>query len=189
MRAVVMIDMQNDFITGPLGTPEAEKALANVVAGLTDFADKNTMLFYTMDTHTQEERYRDSLEGRNLPVFHCDPRTKGWNLPDALVREVSGSYDQWAGIQSARKAGFGSTDLAPMIEYEASWMHEEVDEIIIFGICTDICVLANAVPLRAEFPNTPIKIIANWCAGTTVEAHECALKAMKGLNMELVWKE
>ena len=189
MRAVVMIDMQNDFITGPLGTPEAEKALANVVAGLADFADKNTVLFYTMDTHLQEERYRDSLEGRNLPVFHCDPHTNGWNLPDALDREISGSYSQWAGVHSIRKAGFGSTDLALLIKYKAFGMNEEVDEIIIFGICTDICVLANAVPLRAEFLNTPIKIIVNWCAGTSVEAHECALKAMKGLNMELVWKE
>ena len=184
MRAVVMIDMQNDFITGPLGTPEAEKVLANVVAGLADFADKDTMLFYTMDTHVDEAEYRDSLEGRNLPVFHCDPDTNGWSLPDALWREISGSYDLWAGVYPMLKEQFGSLNLASTI-----WTKADVDEIIIFGICTDICVLANAVPLRTRFRNTPIKIIANWCAGTSVEAHECALKAMKGLNMELVWKE
>ena len=180
MRVLVMIDMQNDFITGPLGSKEAQEVLARVVKGIGEYADKNHILLYTMDTHFTD--YEKTLEGQRLPVPHCIPKTEGWKMPTELIAAINDTDFNWFDVRMVRKASFGSTWLPSEVDFLCQ--NEELEEIIIFGLCTDICVFANAVVLRTYFKDTPITVLADWCAGTTQENHELAIKAMKMLNID-----
>lgn len=165
MRDILLvIDMQNDFIDGALGTPEAVAIVGNVVQKVRDFA--GTVVF-TRDTH--EENYMDTQEGKNLPVPHCVRGTHGWEICDELLPYVQGDVID--------KVTFGSSELGELLkEMDEA---DPVRSITLVGLCTDICVISNAMISKAFLPEVPVTVDAACCAGVTPESHQNALAAMK----------
>lgn len=161
---LLVIDMQNDFIDGALGTPEAAAIVEDVVRKVREFP--GTVRF-TRDTH--EETYLDTQEGRNLPVPHCIRGTHGWEICDALLPYVKGDVMD--------KGTFGSSELGGLLK-----IMDETDPIrsvTLIGLCTDICVISNAMIVKAFLPEVPVTVDAACCAGVTPESHRNALAAMK----------
>ena len=173
-KAVVVVDMQNDFIDGALGTNEAQVMLPRLVAKVRGLAQNaaNVDLFFTMDTHGDD--YLATQEGRNLPVVHCIKGTKGHELAPALQE-----YAKQARAV-VEKGAFGSPKLAEMLA--------GYDEIELMGLCTDICVIANAMLLKSFYPETKIAVDAACSAGVTPESHANALAAMKMCQIEIKGK-
>ncbi len=162
-KVLVVVDMQNDFIDGALGTKEAQAMLPRLVKKLE--AEKDAVLFFTQDTHLNN--YLETQEGRNLPVPHCIKGQKGWEIAGALQSFVKKA------AAVVEKPSFGSLELPALI---AAY---HPDAIELAGLCTDICVISNALLLKAHFPEIPITVDASCCAGVTPESHENALQAMK----------
>ena len=162
-KLLVVIDMQNDFITGPLGTPEAQAIVKKVKARISQATKNDETVAYTRDTHNAN--YLNTQEGKNLPVPHCIKGSKGWEISEKLDTASDKIID---------KPTFGSFELAEYISTLA-----DVDEIELIGLCTDICVISNAMILKARFTETPIKVDSSCCAGVTPESHANALSAMK----------
>ncbi|HIR64899.1 MAG TPA: cysteine hydrolase [Candidatus Faecousia faecigallinarum] len=170
MKLLVVVDMQNDFIGGPLGTPEAASIVAKVRKKLTECRAAGYTVVFTRDTHTQD--YLNTQEGRLLPVVHCVKGTPGWEITGALPVEDSLVLD---------KPAFGSIALA---QYAASL--PGLERILLVGLCTDICVISNAMILKAALPEVEIAVDAACCAGTTPESHQNALAAMKMCQIQVV---
>lgn len=161
-RLLVVVDMQNDFVTGPLGTPRAQKILP-AVRRCVERADD---VIYTADTH--EADYLDTREGKFLPVPHCIRGTEGWKI----VPEV-----YLSGKPILEKPTFGSLRLPEYIRQNG------YDEVDFCGVCTDICVVSNALLVKAAFPEAEIGVYARACAGTTPAAHSAALKTMRSCQI------
>lgn len=161
---LIVVDMQNDFIDGALGTKEAVAIVPAVEKKIREF--DGTVLF-TRDTH--ETWYLETQEGRNLPVPHCIRDTEGWQIRKEL--------DVLRKTEPIDKETFGSVDLAG--ELTAMNEEEEIESITLVGLCTDICVISNALLIKASLPEVPIYVDASCCAGVTPESHENALKAME----------
>ncbi len=171
-KILAVIDMQNDFIDGALGTAEAAGIVEKVVDKIRSYpAD---CIYATRDTH--EEDYMETSEGRHLPVKHCIKGTKGWEIRP----EVAKAMPQAAIID---KPTFGSKELARRLFEESQ--KEEI-EIELAGLCTDICVVTNALLLKTELPEVKISVDASCCAGVTPESHEAALVTMKMCQIEVV---
>ena len=171
MDILIIVDMQNDFIDGALGTKEAKAIVPDVVKKIKDFDGE---IIYTRDTH--EENYLDTQEGRNLPVAHCIRGTKGWEICpqlEALRSENDIVID---------KPTFGSRTLAE--ELEAIAAKEEI-EVTLVGLCTDICVVSNALLIKAYLPEIQVKVIASCCAGVTPASHEAALTTMQMCQIKI----
>ena len=166
-KILVVVDMQNDFIDGALGTKEAQGIVKNVVEKIRSY--KGCKVFATSDTHGSD--YMETLEGKHLPVPHCIKGTKGWEIraevADALLEVEAEVMD---------KESFGSNALAERL-YEV--VGEEESEIELVGLCTDICVISNGLLIKAKLPETPVKVDPACCAGVTKESHEAALLTMK----------
>lgn len=160
-KVIVVVDMQDDFIDGALGTKEAQAMLPRLVEKL---EREDALLVFTQDTHGAG--YLESQEGANLPVPHCIKPEKGWEIAPSLKPFV----EKAAVVE---KPTFGSLELPKVIA------RLEPDAIELVGLCTDICVIANAMILKAAFPEVPISVDASCCAGVTPESHENALQAMK----------
>lgn len=161
---LLVIDMQNDFIDGALGTPEACEILPRVRQKIAAFDGK---VFYTRDTH--EEDYLQTKEGKNLPVPHCIRGTEGWQIASALADLPSnGTVD---------KPTFGSLGLLDILKGEDR--REKIASITLIGVCTDICVISNAMLCKAAFTEAEIIVDAACCAGVTEASHYTALDAMK----------
>ena len=170
-KILVVVDMQNDFIDGALGTPEALAIVDNVKAKIKEY-DKQD-IFVTMDTHAPD--YLNTQEGKNLPVEHCIKGTEGW-----LVRsDVAGLLN---GANVYEKPTFGSVRLARDLAAIAA---EQETEIEIIGLCTDICVVSNALLLKAVMPEVPISVDPACCAGVTPGSHEAALKTMQMCQIKI----
>lgn len=172
MKILVAIDLQNDFTTGALGNAECSDAAENAVAEIERFKSENGengRIYATLDTHY--ENYISSREGQALPVVHCIKDTWGHAI-DPRVKAALG--DDFTAVE---KTTFGSKDLPRVIANDIKT--EEIEEIELIGVCTDICVISNAMILRAFFPETPISIKASCCGGVTPESHSNALEAMK----------
>ncbi len=161
---LIVVDMQNDFIDGALGTGEAAAIVPRVKKKIEDF--RGTVLF-TRDTH--ESWYLETQEGKNLPVPHCIRGTEGWQIRKEL--------DALRKTEPIDKETFGSSDLAE--ELAAMNEEEEIGGITLIGLCTDICVISNAMVIKAFLPEVPITVDASCCAGVTPQSHENALKAME----------
>ena len=173
MRDVlIVVDMQKDFIDGALGTAEAVAIVPNVAKKVRDF--KGDVIF-TRDTHF--ENYMETQEGKNLPVLHCIKGTWGWEICDELK-------DLSENTEICDKPTFGSTDLMESIK-ELSF-EEDIKSITLMGLCTDICVISNALLIKAYLPELKIVVNSACCAGTTPENHENALKAMKQCQIEII---
>ena len=170
---LVVVDMQNDFINGSLGTPEAEDIVGKVADLISGYDRDN--VYVTRDTH--QEDYLQTQEGRKLPVEHCIEGSYGWQIhPDIAV--MLGS------AEIVDKPTFGSTDLANMITDRVTGGGPAV--ITLAGLCTDICVVSNALLLKAFLPETPIRVVRDCCAGVTPEAHEAALATMASCQIEII---
>ena len=163
-KLLIVVDMQTDFVTGALGTKEAQAIVPMVAEKIQKAKEEGTDVIFTLDTH--EENYLDTQEGKQLPVPHCIKNTEGWILVPEL-RPLAG------GCMSVEKPTFGSTRLAHIVGRAG------YDEIELIGLCTDICVISNAMILKASVPETPISVDASCCAGVTPESHANALAAMK----------
>jgi len=164
VNILVVVDMQNDFIDGVLGTKEAVAILPKVEEKIKNF---NGEVFFTRDTHF--ENYMETQEGRKLPVPHCIKGTNGWEIADVLKK--------YCKTEPIDKITFGSMELPKLLmDIEAN---KKIDSITLIGLCTDICVISNAMVIKAFLPEVEIKIDASCCAGVTPESHNIALEAMK----------
>lgn len=170
-KVLIVVDMQKDFVDGSLGTKEAVGIVDAVVAKVKAFEGE---VIFTRDTHY--DNYMDSQEGKNLPVIHCVKDTEGWEIiPELkLLAEESGSkcYD---------KLTFGSTFLAEDLKkaYEAG----EIASVELVGLCTDICVVSNALLIKAFMPELQVSVDSACCAGVTPEKHEAALETMRSCQI------
>lgn len=185
MKVIVVVDMQNDFITGSLGSPEAVEAKDKIIRYLREQDYDNTKVIFTMDTHHKD--YLESYEGKKLPIPHCIVDTEGWKINKELYDSVP--FDS---KETQFKQTFGSLDLTETVmdtilnAYLKSNTENFLDEIEIIGVCTDICVISNALILRAYYPNTKIKVISELCAGTSKEAHNAALTVMNSCQIDII---
>lgn len=169
MKILVVTDMQNDFITGSLGTAEAQAILPRVRQKISDARAAGDKLIFTRDTHNED--YLSTREGKRLPVTHCIKGTDGWQIADGLADDDDTIIDKYS---------FGSTDIASAI----SALNPESVEF--FGVCTDICVLSNVMVLKAQMPELDIYVDASCCAGATPQGHANALAAMKVCQIDVV---
>ena len=170
-KILIVVDMQNDFIDGSLGTKEAQEIVAPVAEKIRNFEGD---IYGTLDTH--EEDYLSTQEGKNLPVPHCIRGTEGWQIRKEL--------DALRKTEPIDKETFGSTDLVG----ELVTLNEDqgIGSITLVGLCTDICVISNALLIKASLPEVPICVDATCCAGVTPESHENALKAMEACQIRII---
>ena len=168
---LVVVDMQNDFIDGALGTKEAIAIVQKLEERNRNY--KGTVLF---TRYTHESWFLDTQEGKKLPVPHCIRNTEGWQIRNEL--------DSLRKTEPIDKETFGSTDLAA--ELVAMNIDDEIGSITFVGLCTDICVISNALLVKAALPEVPIIVDAACCAGVTPESHENALNAMKMCQIDIV---
>lgn len=180
-KILVVVDMQNDFIDGPLGTPEARAIVDNVCAKIRE--GEWDRIFFTHDTH--DENYLETQEGKKLPVKHCIQNTYGWRLnPNVEAASDDKDYDN---VEFVDKITFGSVGLACKID-PLVWddnITESDIELTLIGVCTDICVISNALLLKAHYPEMKIVVDAACCAGTTPEKHRMALVTMDSCQIEI----
>ena len=177
MDILVVVDMQKDFVDRALGTPEAAAIVPAVADKIRSYAEKGDPIIVTRDTHGGD--YMQTQEGRNLPVIHCVRDTEGWSLDDA----VAAALPEYAVLVD--KPTFGSVKLPELIgEYVTVNGAENVHTEII-GLCTDICVVSNALLLKAFYPEMPISLDAKCCAGVTPEKHAAALETMASCQIRI----
>jgi nicotinamidase-related amidase len=171
MKVLLVIDMQNDFIDGALGTKEAVAIVPNVIKKIKEF---DGVVYATRDTH--EENYLDTQEGKNLPVKHCVRGSEGWQIQKDIQALLK--------TEPIDKPTFGSVKLGELLVKENE--KEKIESITLVGLCTDICVISNAMVAKANFPEVPIYVDAACCAGVTPESHERALAAMGPCQIHVV---
>lgn len=165
-KILIVVDMQKDFVDGALGTAEAVAIVDNVVKKIENFDGD---IIATYDTHS--DNYAETQEGKNLPVPHCIKGSDGWELDS----KVQAALDK-KGFTAIKKPTFGSVDLP---EYIRKNYNADEIEIELIGLCTDICVVSNALLMKANFLETKVSVDASCCAGVTVDSHNAALLTMK----------
>ena len=177
MRYLVVVDMQNDFIDGALGTPEAQAIVPKVVKKIEEFDGE---VLWTQDSHY--DNYLETQEGRLLPVKHCIVASDGWKLNSlvAAALQRKGAVDDQ--LHAFAKQTFGSLGLAGRLYPDAAF-GDGIEEVVLVGLCTDICVISNALLLKAFLPEVKITVDASCCAGVTPERHKNALEAMKACQI------
>jgi len=175
---LVVVDMQNDFITGVLGSAAAQAIVPKVVEKINDYQQKGCMIIATMDTHTDNE-YKLSEEGQRLPMHCCVSQEdiSGWKIHPDVAKALEKRDAFTAHI---RKNVYGSTDLAKQL---GMWQPNHIEFV---GLCTDVCVVSNALLARSFLPNATIVVDASCCAGVTPETHKAALQVMKCCGIQIV---
>ncbi len=171
MKILVVVDMQNDFIDGALGTREAEKIVCRVAQKIRAAREHNEQIIFTQDTHTPD--YLNTQEGTLLPVVHCVKGTDGFDLCPPIAELVDDSI-------IFEKSTFGSVALAKYL------CKLKPDEVELVGVCTDICVISNALMIKSFLSETKIVVDSNCCAGVTPQSHENALNAMKMCQISVI---
>lgn len=182
MKILIVVDMQNDFISGSLGTKEAETIVPNVIDKINK--SKGQLILFTKDTHKAD--YLNTKEGKMLPIEHCIENTEGWYINEDILKAwlnnkntiVVSNLDN----NTFTKNTFGSTHLAQYIKN----IEKGIESVEIIGLCTDICVLSNAIIIKAYIPEVEIIVDASCCAGVNPESHNNALKAMKMCHINVV---
>jgi len=167
---LIVVDMQNDFIDGALGTAEAQTIVPMVIHKIKNF---NGKVLFTRDTHGDD--YMQTQEGQNLPVPHCIKGTHGWQIHPAL--------ESLRTEKAIDKVTFGSSELASILT--AMNQEESIESVTFIGLCTDICVISNAMLVKAFLPEVPLIVDASCCAGVTPESHKIALEAMKACQIRI----
>jgi nicotinamidase-related amidase len=168
MKYLIVVDMQNDFIDGALGTAEAVSIVPYVKSVIENFDGK---VIFTRDTHF--ENYMETQEGKNLPVPHCIKGTDGW--------QIRAELDALRKTEAIDKVTFGSKDLVQILKNEG-----DIESITFVGLCTDICVISNVMIVKAFYPEIPLIVDAKACAGVTPESHKNALNAMKMCQVKVI---
>lgn len=163
---LVVVDIQKDFVDGALGTAEAVAMVENAARKIREFEGD---IFVTYDTHF--ENYMESAEGAKLPVPHCIKGTEGWELNETVAQALADKK-----YTAVEKITFGSVELPKLVKEAAG---DEDFDITLIGLCTDICVVSNALILKANFPEKEVYVDASCCAGVTVDTHKAALATMK----------
>ena len=163
-KTLIVVDMQKDFIDGALGTKEAVAIVENVKKKIAEYQANGDEIIFTRDTH--QEDYLTTNEGKHLPVEHCIEGTAGWQIYEGL--EVPGAI-------YINKPNFGYT----------GWADFQLEDVEMVGLCTDICVVSNALILKATFPEINVSVDASCCAGVTPESHEAALTTMRMCQVEV----
>ena len=174
-KILVAVDLQNDFIDGALGTKEAEAIVPAAAARIREWREDGAEIFATLDTH--EENYAETQEGKRLPVAHCIRGTEGWQL-NPVIREALGD------CILVEKPTFGSIRLPELIREKIGDGKGAIIELI--GLCTDICVVSNALLLKAAFPEATIRVSSGCCAGVTPEKHKAALETMASCQIDIL---
>ena len=182
MKVLIVVDMQKDFIEGALGTPEAVGMVPKVVNRIAN--SKGELILFTRDTHAED--YLNTSEGRKLPAPHCIEGTEGWQINDAIWnawREnkdtiIEASLDE----NTFNKPVFGSLELVNFLKSKEN----EITEIEILGVCTDICVISNTIMIKNTMPETKISVNANCCAGVTPKSHEEAINTMQMCQIDVI---
>ena len=172
-KLLVVVDMQNDFVDGALGSAEAEAIVPAVAEKISGFDGD---IFVTYDTHY--ENYLDTAEGRKLPVPHCIKGTEGWKLNESVMNALKGKK-----YVSLEKNAFGSFELPQLIDKAVCGEEFSVEVI---GLCTDICVVSNALIIKAYFPEAPLQVDSSCCAGVTPERHSAALETMRSCQIDVI---
>ena len=170
---LVVVDIQNDFVDGALGTNEAQGIIENCVSKIENFDGE---IFVTYDTHTED--YLSTSEGKKLPVVHCVKDTYGWQLNEKIASALEGKA-----YTAVEKPTFGSTKLPQLIADRAG---DEDFDITLIGLCTDICVVSNALILKANFSEKEIYVDSNCCAGVSVATHNSALDTMRTCQINVM---
>ena len=170
MKALICVDMQNDFIDGALGTKEAEAIVPFVKEKLRKARQEDTEVIFTRDTHFED--YLTTQEGKKLPVEHCIKNTEGWEISRELEVLDSVIFD---------KITFGSVELPEYLK-----KIKDLEAVELIGLCTDICVISNAMLIKVVFPEITVRVDSSCCAGVTPESHENALNAMKMCQIEVI---
>ena len=168
MKYLIVVDMQNDFIDGALGTKEAVAIVPYVKSVIENFDGK---VIFTRDTHFED--YMETQEGNNLPVPHCIKGTHGW--------QIRAELDALRKTEAIDKVTFGSKDLVDVLKNE-----DNIESIEFIGLCTDICVISNAMLVKAFYPEIPLIVDAKACAGVTPQSHKNALDAMKMCQIKII---
>lgn len=163
-KTLIVVDMQNDFINGALGTKEAVSIVENVKKKIAKYQEAGEEIIFTRDTH--QDNYLDTNEGKYLPVPHCIEGTEGWQIPEDIAVE---------GAIFLNKPSFGYLD----------WKQYHLEEVELIGLCTDICVVSNALIIKALYPEIKVSVDASCCAGVTPESHQAALTTMKMCQVEV----
>ncbi|MCC8060284.1 MAG: cysteine hydrolase [Clostridiales bacterium] len=169
-NVLIVIDMQNDFIDGSLGTKEAQAIVPKVIEKIKNAKENGETVIYTRDTH--ESDYLQTQEGRLLPVTHCIRGTDGWRIPEAIRPHCDAD-------DVIDKPSFGYTGWKDVIDASCA-------AITLIGLCTDICVVSNALILKALFPEVPVAVDAACCAGVTPEKHLAALETMRSCQIQVI---
>ena len=172
-KFLIVVDIQNDFVDGALGTAEAVAMLPNAEKKIAEWDGE---IFVTYDTHFAD--YLDSAEGKKLPVAHCIKGTEGWSLNARIAEALDGKK-----YTATEKITFGSTELPALIKEAAG---DEGFSITLIGLCTDICVVSNALILKANFPEKEITVDSACCAGVTGASHNAALETMKMCQINIL---
>ena len=167
MQVLIVVDMQRDFVDGALGTREAQEIVPHVAERVKEAARRGERILFTRDTH--EENYLDTQEGRKLPVPHCLRGTAGWEIIEPLQRETQGRT-------VLDKPTFASAELGELLRRENE--RTPIEKVTLIGLCTDICVISNALLVKAFLPEAEVAVDASCCAGVTPESHKTALAAM-----------
>ncbi|MFV0362536.1 MAG: cysteine hydrolase family protein [Suipraeoptans sp.] len=178
-KLLVVVDMQNDFIDGALGTKEAVEIVPRVVEKINEYKSSGDYVVYTMDTHNAD--YLNTQEGLKLPVEHCIVGSLGWKLDDKVQEALLDVQTLYGEMIEYKKPSFGSEKLAKMIKVH----EEEIGSVELIGLCTGICVISNAVLIKAATPELPITVNQNCCACVTPQSHETAINAMKLLQISI----
>ncbi len=164
-KTLIVVDMQKDFIDGALGTKEAVAIVENVKKKIALYKENGDEIIFTRDTH--DEDYLETNEGKNLPVEHCIKGTEGWSIPKEL--EVEGAI-------YIDKPSFGYLD----------WKEYNLEKVEMIGLCTDICVVSNALIIKATYPEIEVSVDASCCAGVTPGSHVAALTTMKMCQIKVI---
>ncbi len=164
-KTLIVVDMQNDFIDKALGTAEAVRIVPAVKEKIGEYVKNGDEIIFTRDTHCED--YLNTAEGRKLPVKHCIKGTEGWEIAEGLYVD---------GAKIIDKPNFGWPH----------WNEENFEEVELVGLCTDICVVSNALIIKAMFPEINVKVDSSCCAGVTPESHEAALKTMQMCQIEVI---
>ena len=163
-KTLIVVDMQNDFIDMALGTKEAVAIVPNVKKKIEEYIKNGDEVIFTRDTHHDD--YLDTAEGKKLPVVHCIEGSKGWQIADGLYVE---------GCEIVDKPNFGWPN----------WNKKSFEEVELIGLCTDICVVSNALIIKAQFPDIKVSVDSSCCAGVTPDSHEAALTTMKMCQVDV----
>lgn len=170
-KILIVIDVQNDFVTGSLGTPEAQAVVPNIVKKVEEYRERNDAIIFTADTH--RDYYLNTQEGKKLPIPHCIIGTKGWDFVSALSIHESSPMER---VYVKEQFGYEW--------YKCPWLN--IYDIEVIGLVTDICVVTNVLGIKTCYPEVEITVDASCCAGTTAERHKAALEVMKSCQINVI---